>query len=64
MDNGAVMIRSTASNNCLRTEYGDIAQINSVFSITMERCTLEPNLDQQWIFIPAPIEASPLLGNK
>ncbi|WP_169763727.1 RICIN domain-containing protein [Campylobacter mucosalis] len=64
MDNGAVMIVSVASKNCLRTEYGDIVQVDSTFSITMEKCTLDPNLDQQWIFIPAPIEASPLLGDK
>lgn len=63
MDNGAAQIRSMSSGRCIRTEYGsDITDLQRYFSITLETCETSANYDQQWIFIPPPLIASPLLG--
>lgn len=64
MDTGGVQLRSSASKNCIRTDFADIAATGKFFSIIMEGCSPSLTIGQQWIFIPEPTQTSPLLGDR
>ena len=64
MDTGAVQLRSSASKNCIRTDFAGVAASGRFFSIVMEGCSPSLTIGQQWIFIPEPKETSPLLGDR
>ena len=64
MDTGAVQLRSSASKNCIRTDFAGVAASGRFFSIIMEGCSPSLTIGQQWIFIPEPKETSPLLGDR
>lgn len=62
MDNGAIQIKSSASNKCITTDLGSLTQTGSYYSLAMRECNFKPNFNQQWVFIPEAAPTSPLLG--
>lgn len=62
MDNGAIQIKSSASNKCITTDLGSLTQTGSFYSLAMRECNFKPNFNQQWVFIPEAAPTSPLLG--
>ncbi|WP_096026698.1 RICIN domain-containing protein [Campylobacter lanienae] len=62
MDNGAIQIKSSASNKCITTDLGSLTQTGSYYSLAMRECNFKPNFNQQWVFIPEAAPTSTLLG--